>query len=155
MNVFNLERMGSVRLYLACDSPYDENRQPYHTGSLAAPVNKDRAFRRTPGRRCRVCYWCIIEDSWKRRHHHRHMEHRDTKSRRETPGTNTRNGKVQMEHPWSWTVWHEMDDLWRNNNRERTQVFLFLFCFCFSVEKRINTSMSLDFLFTRTSWTLS
>ena len=43
--------MGSVRLYLARDSPYDENKQPYHTGSVAARVNKDRAFRRTPGRR--------------------------------------------------------------------------------------------------------
>ena len=26
-----LRGMGSVRLYLANDSPYDENRQPYHT----------------------------------------------------------------------------------------------------------------------------
>ena len=35
-------RMGSVRLYLARDSPYDENKQPYHTGSVAARVNKDQ-----------------------------------------------------------------------------------------------------------------
>ena len=37
--------MGSVRLYLARDSPYDENKQTYHTGSVAARVNKNRAFR--------------------------------------------------------------------------------------------------------------
>ena len=92
--------MGSVRLYFAQDSPRDDNTQSYHTGSVAARVNKDRAFRRTPGRRCQVCYWCIIKDSWKR-HHHRHMEHKETKSCRETPGTNTRNGQVQMEHPWT------------------------------------------------------
>ena len=91
--------MGSVRLYFACDSPCDENKQPYHTGSVAARVNKDRAFRRTPGQRCQVCYWCIIKDLWKRQLHHRHMEHKDTRSCRETPGTNTRNGQVQMEHP--------------------------------------------------------
>ena len=51
-----------------------------------------------------------------------------------------------MEHPW--TLWNEMEELWRNNNRGRTQGF-------YSVEKRINTSMALDFLFTRASWTLS
>ena len=28
--------MGSVRLYLAFDVPCDENKQPYHTGSVAA-----------------------------------------------------------------------------------------------------------------------
>ena len=91
--------MGSVRLYLARDSPYYENKQPYHTGSVAARVIKDRAFRRTLGRRCQVCYWCIIEDSWKRQHRPWHVEHKDTKSCRETPRTNTRNGQVQMEHP--------------------------------------------------------
>ena len=81
--------MGSARLYFAQDSPCDDNTQPYHTGSVAARVNKDRAFRRTPGRRCQMCYWCIIEDSRKRQHHHRHLEHKDTKSRKETSGTNT------------------------------------------------------------------
>ena len=92
-------RMGSVRLYFARDSPCDENKQPYHTGSVAARVNKDRAFRSSPGRRCQVCYWCIIEDSRKRQHHQRHLEHKDTKSCRETPGTNTRKRQVQIEHP--------------------------------------------------------
>ena len=29
---------------------------------------------------------------------------------------------VQMEHPW--TLWNEMEELWRNNNRGRTQGFL-------------------------------
>ena len=91
--------MGSVRLYFSRDSPCNESKQPYHTGSVAARVNKDRAFRRTPGRRCQVCYWCFIKNVWKRQHHHRHMERKNTKSCRETPGTNTRNGQVQMEHP--------------------------------------------------------
>ena len=60
--------MGSVRLYFAQDSPFDDNTQPYHTGSVAARVNKDRAFRRTPGRRCQVCYWCNITiGSWNTR----------------------------------------------------------------------------------------
>ena len=89
--------MGSVGLYLAHGSPCDENKQPYHTGSVAARVNKDRVFRSTPGRRCQVCYWCIIKDLWTRQHHHRHLEHEDTKSCRKTSGTNTRNRQVQME----------------------------------------------------------
>ena len=93
--------MGSVRLYLAHDKPYNENKQQYHTGSVAARVNKDRAFLRTPGRRCQACYWCIIEDSKKKQHHQWHIEHKDTKSCRETRGTNTRNGQVQTEHPWT------------------------------------------------------
>ena len=93
--------MGSVRLYFAPDSLCDENKQPYYTGSVPARVNKDRSFRRTPGRRCQVCYWCIIKDSWKRQHHHSHKEYKDTKSCRVTPGTNTRNGQVQLEHPWT------------------------------------------------------
>ena len=113
--------MGSTRLYFAQDSPCDDNTQPYHTGSVAARVNKDRAFRRTTGRRCQVCYWCIIEDSRKRKHHHRHLEHKDTKSCRETSRTNTRNGQVQMEHPS--TLRNEVK-LWGNNNRGRTQGFL-------------------------------
>ena len=92
--------MGSVRLYFAQDSPCDDNTQPYHTGSATARVNKDRAFRRTPGR-CQVCYWCIIEDSRKKQHHHRHLKHKDTKSCRETSRTNTRSGQVQMKHPWT------------------------------------------------------
>ena len=87
-------------LFLGCESN-DENKKPYPTGSVAARVNKDRTLRRTPGQKCQVCYWCIIEDSLKRQHHHRRMEHKDTKSCRETPGTNTRNGQVQMEHPWT------------------------------------------------------
>ena len=93
--------MGSVRLYFAQDSPCNDNTQPYHTGSVTTRVNKDRAFRCAPGRRCQICNWCIIEDSRKRQHHHMHLEHKDTKSCRETSGTNTRNGQVQMEHPWT------------------------------------------------------
>ena len=114
--------MGSTRLYLACDSPYDENKQPYHAGLDATWVNKDCTFRCTPGLRCQVCYWCIIKDLWKRQHHNRHMEHKNTKSCRETSGTNTRNGQVQMEHPW--TLWNEIEEHLRNFNRGRTQGFL-------------------------------
>ena len=115
-------RMGSVRLYFAHDPPCDENKQPCHTRSVATWVNKDHAFRRKLGGRCQVCYWSIIKDSWKRQHHHRHMEHKDTKSCRETSGTNTWNGQVQMEHPL--TLWKEMEELWRNHNTGRTQGFL-------------------------------
>ena len=100
-HVFDLERDWLRQVVLAQDSPCDDNTQPYHTGSVTARVNKDRAFQRTPGRRCQVCYWCIIEDSRKRQHHHRHLEHKDSKSCRETSGTNTRNGQVQMEHLWT------------------------------------------------------
>ena len=97
-HVIDLERDGLRHVVLAQDSPCDNNTQPYHTGSVAARVNKDRFLRRTPGRRCQVCYWCIIEDS-RKKHHHRHLEHKDTNSCREISGTNTRNGLVQMEHP--------------------------------------------------------
>ena len=93
--------MGSVRLYFAHDSPCDENKQPYYTKLVITRVNKDHTFKRTPGQRCQACYWCIIKDSWKRQHHYRHMKHKDTKSCRETPETNSRNGQVQMVHPWT------------------------------------------------------
>ena len=43
----------------------DENKQLYNTGSVAARVNKDRAFRHTPGRRCQVCHWCVINSESK------------------------------------------------------------------------------------------
>ena len=89
-HVFDLERDGLRQVVFARDSPCDDNTQPYHTGSVAARVNKDRAYRCTPGRRCQVCYWCTIKDSCKRQHHHRHLEHKDTKSCRETSGTNTK-----------------------------------------------------------------
>ena len=81
--------MGSARLYFAQDLPCNDSTQPFHTGLVTARVNKDRALRRTPGRRCQVCYWCIIKDSPKRQHHHRHLDHKDTKICRETSGTNT------------------------------------------------------------------
>ena len=55
--------MASAMLYFAQDSPCDDNTQPYHTGSVAARVNKDSAFHRTPRQRRQVCYWYIIEDS--------------------------------------------------------------------------------------------
>ena len=93
--------MGSVRLYFSRDSPCDENKQSYNTRLVAAQVNKDHTFQHTPGQRCQVCCWCIIKDSWKRHHHYRHMKHKDTKSCRETPGTSTQNGQIQMVHPWT------------------------------------------------------
>ena len=40
---FDLERDGSVKLYLARNSPYDENKQPYHTGTVAARVEVEAA----------------------------------------------------------------------------------------------------------------
>ena len=43
--------MGSVRLYFALES-HERIQKPYHTGSVAARVNTDCAFRRTPGRKC-------------------------------------------------------------------------------------------------------
>ena len=111
-----LRRMGSVRLYIARDSLYGENKRPCHTGSVAAQVNKDRAFRRTSGWRCQACSWCIVEDSWKRQHRHCHMEHKNNKSCRETPGTNTRTGQVLMEHHWTLKCdgknLNEMKELW-------------------------------------------
>ena len=46
--------MGSVRLYFVRDSPCDENKQPYYIGSVAAPVDEDRAFHCTPGWRYQI-----------------------------------------------------------------------------------------------------
>ena len=54
-HVFDLERDG-LRPRDAQDSPCDDNTQPYHTESVAARVNKNRAFRHTPERRYQVCY---------------------------------------------------------------------------------------------------
>ena len=81
--------------------PVDQN---YFTGCIWTMVVCYHC--RTPGRRCQVCYWCIIKDLRKRQHHHQHLEHKDSKSCRETLGTNTWNGQVQMEHPW--TLWNGM-----------------------------------------------
>ena len=63
-------RRGSVRLYFARDLPNDEKAAttPYRIGRRLG--QQDHAFRPTPGRRCQACYWRIIEDSWKRQHHH-------------------------------------------------------------------------------------
>ena len=61
--------MGSVRLYFARHSPCDDNKQPYTRMEVSSMLY-------------------IIEDSRKRQHHHRHLEHQDTKICRETAGTN-------------------------------------------------------------------
>ena len=83
--------MGSARLYL----PKTHHAMTTHNHTIP-----DRS---PPGSTTvhQVCYWCVIEDSRKRQHHHRHLEHKDSKSCRETSGTNTRNGQVQMKHPWT------------------------------------------------------
>ena len=44
-HAFDLERDGLHQVVFAQDSPCDDNTQPYHTGSVAARDNKDRAFR--------------------------------------------------------------------------------------------------------------
>ena len=36
--------VGSIRLFFAQDSPCDENKQPYYTGSVAAWVNKTAPY---------------------------------------------------------------------------------------------------------------
>ena len=133
--------MGSIRLYFAHDTPCDDNTLSYHTGSVAARINKDRPFRHTPGRRCQVCYWCTIEDSRKRLHHHRHLEHKNTKSCRKTAGTNTRNGQVR------WNILGLCKMRWKNVGETTTEEVRKVF---FS-GKRTNTSIALGFLFTRTS----
>ena len=94
-HMLDLKRNGPRQVYFARDSPCDENKQSYNTRLVAAQVNKDHTFQHTPGQRCQVCCWCVIKDSWKKQHHHRHLEHKDARSCRETPGTNTRNGQVR------------------------------------------------------------
>ena len=130
-----------------CTLPKTHNAMTTHNHTIPdrSPLGSTRTAPSAvhQARRCQVCYWCTIEDSRKRQHHHRHLEHKDTNSYRETSGTNTRNGQVQMEHPW--TLLNEMEELLRNNNKGRKQGFFF------PVEQRINTSMALAFLFTRTS----
>ena len=44
-----LKGMDSVKMYLARNSSYDENKQPYHIGSVAPRVNMDRAFHQHRG----------------------------------------------------------------------------------------------------------
>ena len=136
--------MGSARLYFAQDSPCNDNTQPYHTGTVIAWVNKDHTFCRTPGRRCQVCYWCIIEGSRKRQHHYQHLEHKE-----ELQG-NFRN----LHTKWTGTDRTSLESVkWdertlAKQQRKNTR-------FTLVEKKRINRSMALDFLFTRTSWTLS
>ena len=96
-------------------SHHEKNQEFYHTGSVAAPVNKDSAFRRTPARRCQACYWCIIEDSWKRQNHHWQTEHKDTKSC----------GKLQeLTHKmdrYRWNILGLCEVRWKNFNETTTE----------------------------------
>ena len=101
-HVFDLERDGLRQVVLCPRPPCDDNTQPYHTGSVAARVNKDRAFAVHPDG-CVKYASGTLSKVLRKRHHHRHLEHNDTKSCWETSGTNTRNGQVQIEHPW--TLW--------------------------------------------------
>ena len=100
-HVFDLERDG-FRQAVLCPR-HTMRRQhttiPYRMGRRSG----QQGLRLPPYTRTEVsiCYWCIIEDSSKRQHHHRHLEHKDTKNCWETSRTNTRNGQVQMEHPWT------------------------------------------------------
>ena len=64
-------------------------------------VNKDRAFRRTPGRV-----------------HHRRFEEETT-----TPSALGTQGREMDRYRWN-ILRIEMEELWRNNNRGRTQGFL-------------------------------
>ena len=72
--------MGSIRLYPASESPWNDN---------TTWVDTDHPFHHTPGLRWSACYWCNIQDLCKRQHYHQHRENKDTKSCWETPGTNT------------------------------------------------------------------
>ena len=78
----------------------------------------------------KACYWCIIEDS-RKRHHHRHLELKDTKSCRETSGTNTQNGEWTSLDSVKWdgrTLAKQLqlkDTRFSSvDNRGRTQGFL-------------------------------
>ena len=62
-----------------------------------------------------MCYWCITEDSRKRQHHHRHSEHKDTKSCRESSGTNTRNGTYR------WSILGLCEMKWKNFGETTTE----------------------------------
>ena len=77
-------------MYLARDSPDDENKQPYHTA-----VNQDGGVKYATGASSKI----RGRDNIIR--HMEHKESKDAKSCRETPGTNTQNGHIQMEHPWT------------------------------------------------------
>ena len=140
-SLFPWRGMGSARLFFAQDSPCDDNKQPYHTGSVAARVNKDRpsAAHKDGG----VKY--ATGESWR-------IRGRDNI----TIGTwNTRTlraaGKLQeLKHEmdrYRWNILGLCEMRWKNlakqQQRKDTRFS--------SVEKRINTSMALDFLFTRTS----
>ena len=124
--------MGSVRLYFARDSLCNENKQPFHsildrspprsTRTAPSAVHQDGGVKYATGASSRIRG---------RQHHHRHMEHKDTKGSRETPGTNTRNGQVQTEHPW--TVKCDGRTLAKQQQRKDTRFS--------SLEKKANTSM--------------
>ena len=133
--------MGSARLYFAQDSPCDDNTQPNHTGSVTARVNKDRAFavHQDGGVKCATGASSKIRG-------------RDNI----TIGTwNTRTlgaaGKLQeLTHEmdrYRWNILGLCEMRWNNFGETTTEEGHKVS----SVEKMINTSMALDFLFTRTS----
>ena len=72
---------------------------PGLTRTTPSAIHQDRGIKHAIGASSKIhgrdnitmqaCYWCIIKDSWKRQHHHWHMEHKDTKSCGETSSTNT------------------------------------------------------------------
>ena len=143
-HVFDLERNG-LRQVVLCPwltMRWQQATIPYRIGRRLG--QEGPRLPRTLGRRCRVCYWCIIKYSRKRQHHHRHLEHKDIKSWRKLH---------ELTHEMDRSRWTSLDTVkWdgrtlaKRQQRKDTSS---------SVEKRINASMAFDFLFTRTSWTLS
>ena len=57
--------MGSVRLYLAHDSPYVENKQPYHTKSSVVP-QQPSPLRDDDDDDCHweIKLYCIVSHAW-------------------------------------------------------------------------------------------
>ena len=53
-----------------------------------------------PGWKCEVCYWCTMQDLWKRQYHHWHMEHDNMNSCRKTPG-----GDGNLTELGDWDGW--------------------------------------------------
>ena len=101
-HVFDLERDG---LRPGCTLPkthhavttsnhtIPDRSPPGSTRTAPSAVHQDGCVKYTTGE--------AIEDSRKRQHLHRHLEHKDTRSCRKTSGTIIQNEQVQMAHPWT------------------------------------------------------
>ena len=133
--------MGSVRLYFARDSPCDDNKQPYHTGLVASGSarNAPSSVHQDGGVK-----YATVESSKIRGRDNITIGTWNT-------GTLRAAGKLHE-------LTHEMDRYrrnipglcemrWKNFGETTTEEGYTVS----SAEKRINTSIALDFLFTRTS----